>query len=447
MSKSDQMRAYFDSQRTLDLDFRLEQLKRLRRGIEEREEQILGALAADLGKSHYEAYFTEIGIVYHEISYYLAHLSRWVGKKRVRPSLASIPSCSYTIAQPLGVVLIISPWNYPFQLSILPLISAIAAGNCVLLKPSSRSSATFSVLKDLITSLYDPSYISLSNDRSVVEEQWDHIFFTGGTQTGRLIASSAARRLIPTTLELGGKSPAIVTESAHIRLAARKIIWGKCLNSGQTCVAPDYVLVDARQKGLLVEAMKSEVVAMFGTDPLSSPDLASIIDSDHFNRLISLFDGGTLLWGGQIDPKRLRIAPTLIGAVDLTSPLMQEEIFGPILPIIEFHDFDEALAFVKARAHPLAAYLFSGDVHQQRRFERELSFGGGCINDVVVHLSNSRLPFGGVGESGMGSYHGKAGFLAFSHTKAIVKGSSIIDIPVRYAPFPNALGVLKKILR
>ena len=447
MKDFEAMRAFFESGATRDLAFRQEQLKRLRQGLEQREERILEALEADLGKSAYEAFLTEVGIVYGEITDHLRHLGRWAKRRRVRSSLSSFPSSAYTTVDPLGVVLIISPWNYPFQLSLMPLVSAIAAGNCAVIKPSTQSSATFSVLEELVTSLFDPAYIQVTSDRSAIDEGWDHIFFTGGSEVGTIVATRAAERLIPVTLELGGKSPAIVTESANIPLAARRIAWGKFLNSGQTCVAPDYVLVDKRMKGPLVEEMKRAITAMFTSDPLSSGDLGSIINERHFNRLIALFEDGTLLWGGQIDPKRRRIAPTLMGNVDLSSPLMQEEIFGPILPIVEFDGFGEALAFIGKRPHPLAAYLFSQEKGEQRRFERELIFGGGCINDTVIHLSNPRLPFGGVGPSGMGSYHGKAGFLAFSHVKSINKSSTLIDIPVRYAPFASSLGVLKKLLR
>ncbi|MDX9916048.1 MAG: aldehyde dehydrogenase [Sphaerochaeta sp.] len=447
MSDVDAMRTYFTEGQTATLAFRLMQLRRLKAGIEEREERILDALKTDLGKSAFEAFSSEVGIVYSEISYHLAHLKRWMGKTRVKGALASMPSRSYTIAQSLGVVLIISPWNYPFQLSLVPLVSAIAAGNCALLKPSTQSAATTAIIAELITSLFDERYIQVSTDRSVIEEQWDHIFFTGGAQVGRMIAQSAAQRLIPTTLELGGKSPVIVTEHASPTLAARRIIWGKCLNSGQTCVAPDYVLVHTDAKAALVEAMKRSLTAMFGSDVLGSEDYSSIIGEDHFNRLITLFEYGKLLWGGQIDPKRLRIAPTLMGDVDLASPLMQQEIFGPILPIITYERYDEALAFIKERPHPLAAYLFSNDKNEQQRFVNELSFGGGCINDVVMHLANPRLPFGGIGESGMGSYHGKAGFLTFSHIKSITHTSCILDIPLRYAPYRSRLGLLKRLFR
>lgn len=445
MKEFNAMRAYHDEGETAGLAFRLEQLRRLKEGIEEREAQILEALRTDLGKSAFEAFSSEVGIVYSEISHHLAHLKRWMKKKRVKGALVSFPSRSYTVAQPLGVVLIISPWNYPFQLSLVPLVSAIAAGNCAVLKPSTQSSATTAIITELITSLFDERYIRVDTDRAIINEQWDHIFFTGGGEVGAIIARSAAERLIPVTLELGGKSPVIVTEHADIALSGRRIAWGKSLNSGQTCVAPDYALVHVSVKEAFVEAMKRSLSQMFGSDALVSEDLTSIINESHFARLISLFDDGTLLWGGQIDPKQRKIAPTIIGEVDLSSPLMSEEIFGPILPIIVYEHFDDALAFVKGRAHPLAAYLFSGSKEEQRRFTAELSFGGGCINDVVMHLANSHLPFGGVGASGMGAYHGKTGFLTFSHTKSITHSCHRIDIPFRYAPYRRGLGLLKKL--
>lgn len=446
MKEFDAMRAYHDAGETATLAFRQEQLRRLKSGIEEREAQILEALQTDLGKSAFEAFSSEVGIVYSEISHHLSHLKRWMKKQRVKGSLVSFPSRAYTVAQPLGVVLIISPWNYPFQLSLVPLVSAIAAGNCAVIKPSTQSRATTAIITELITSLFDERYIRVDTNRAIIEERWDHIFFTGGAEVGAIIASSAARRLIPVTLELGGKSPVIVTEHADIALSGRRVAWGKSLNSGQTCVAPDYALVHESVKSAFVEAMKHSLCEMYGADALVSEDLTTIINESHFERLIALFDDGTLLWGGQIDPKRRKIAPTIMGDTDLSSPLMREEIFGPILPIITYERFDEALAFVKGRAHPLSAYLFSNDKEEMRRFTDELSFGGGCINDVVMHLANPHLPFGGVGESGMGAYHGKTGFLTFSHIKSITKSSHRIDIPVRYAPYRRTLGLLKKLL-
>lgn len=441
------MRYYFESGATLPIGFRRAQLKRLGAGIKAAEGKILAALAQDLGKGAFEAYSTEVGIVYSEIKTHLKGLRRWSARKRVRQSIAAFPSSSYTIARPKGVVLIISPWNYPFQLSIVPLISAIAAGNCALIKPSAKSRATTAVIKELITSLFDPSFVQVNEDRSVIEERWDHIFFTGGTKTGSQIMRKAGESLTSVTLELGGKSPAIVEANSNIALAAKRIIWGKCLNSGQTCVAPDYVLVERPAKEALVQAMKASIIEMFGSNPMDSEDLGTIIDAKHFAGLISLLHHGTILSGGKYDEKRLKIEPTLFGDVDLQSPLMQEEIFGPLLPIIEYESFDEALSWVRDRPHPLAAYLFSNNSTHQKRFVEELPFGGGCINDVVLHLANSRLPFGGVGPSGMGNYHGEAGFLAFSHIKSITKSSRLIDVPVRYAPYKGKLGLLKALFR
>lgn len=441
------MRSFFESHATLDLSFRKEGLKRLAKAITEFEPQIFSALSHDLGKSNFETYATEIAFVQAEISFHLNHLDRWARRKRVLSSLMSAPSFSYTIARPKGVVLVIAPWNYPLQLALVPLISAVAAGNCVVVKPSTKSQATAAVIEELLHSVFDAEHVRVNTDRAVLDYQWDHIFFTGGAQVGRHIAAVAAQTLTPTTLELGGKSPVIVTKESNIALAARRIAWGKCLNSGQTCVAPDYLLVHHEVAKPLIEALKGELTGMFGSDPLGSEDLATIIDDEHFGRLISLFEDGKLLWGGQIDPKRRRIAPTLLSDVDLSSTLMTEEIFGPILPIIEFSTFDEALAFIAGRPTPLAAYLFSSSGKQQRRFVETLPFGGGCINDVVMHLTNPRLPFGGLSESGMGVYHGESGFRTFSHIKSIVRGSSLIDIPVRYAPYSGRLALLKKLLR
>ncbi len=445
-----EMQAFFQSGTTLDVAWRKEQLKRLKDGIHSYEKQILNALYEDLGKTDFEGFATELGIVYAEIDEHINHLDSWAGKHRVKHSLLSFPSKSYTIAQPLGIVLIMSPWNYPFQLTIAPLISAIAAGNCVILKPSRYSGHTALVIEELLSKLFYSNHVATFQggsemNRELLQHRYDHIFFTGSPQVGKLVMESAAKSITPVTLELGGKSPVIVEADADIALAARRIIWGKCLNAGQTCVAPDYVLVERKVHNALLEQMKLAITSMFGSDPLHSSDLGNIINDKHFSRLINLFSCGTLAWGGQIDPKTRRIAPTLITEPDLDSPLMQEEIFGPILPIVAYDTFEQAVTFIQNREHPLALYCFTKNKEHKNTILTSLIFGGGCINDVVMHLSNTALPFGGVGNSGMGTYHGVEGFKTFSHTKSMLESKTWLEVKLRYAPYRGKLALIKRL--
>ncbi|NCC12051.1 MAG: aldehyde dehydrogenase [Spirochaetia bacterium] len=445
-----EMRTFFASGTTLSVAWRKEQLLNLKKHIREYEKPIMNALFEDLGKSDFEAFASEIGIVYQEIDNHARHLERWAAKKRVKGSLLSFPSKAYTIAQPKGVVLVMSPWNYPFQLSIAPLVSALAAGNCIILKPSRYSFHTAQVLEDLLSKTFPSHHVATFQggsemNKELLSHRFDHIFFTGSPEVGRIVMQEAAKRLTPVTLELGGKSPVIVEADSDIDLAARRIIWGKCLNAGQTCVAPDYVLVDQKVEEQLLEALKRAVTAMFGTEALHHNDYPHIINQKHFSRLISLFDMGNLAYGGQIDPKSLRIAPTIITDPKLDSPLMTEEIFGPILPLVRYDSFEQALAFVQSREHPLALYLFSNNKEHQQQVVQTLQYGGGCINDVVMHLSNSHLPFGGVGQSGIGSYHAKDGFLTFSHTKSILQSSALLEIKLRYAPFRGKLALIRRL--
>ena len=444
-----EMRTFFASGTTLPIAWRKEQLKTLKAGIKDHEKMILDALNADLGKTDFEGYSTEIGIVYSEIEHTLKHLDRWSDKKRVRSSLLSFPSSSYTLAQPLGVVLIMSPWNYPFQLTIAPLVSAIAAGNCIIVKPSRYSSHTSKVLKNLLAKLFPSQYITTFEGGSEMNQEllthhFDHIFFTGSPNVGQIVMEKASKTLTPITLELGGKSPVIVEAQSNISLAARRIIWGKCLNAGQTCIAPDYVLVENSALKPLIEEMKRAITSMFGSDPLHNSELGHIINEKHFSRLVALLDQGKLVWGGQLDPKTLKIAPTLLTDVPLDSTLMQEEIFGPLLPIIGYETFEQALDFIAQRPHPLALYLFSDNKAHQKIVVSSLLYGGGCVNDTMMHLSNPRLPFGGVGDSGMGSYHAKKGFETFSHTKSILHSKTWLEVPLRYAPYKGKLALLKR---
>ncbi len=446
-----EMRTFFASGTTLPIAWRKEQLKNLKAGILSHEPMILEALSLDLGKSDFEGYATELGVIYEQIDYTLKHIDRFSDKKRIRSSLISFPSKAYTVAQPLGVVLIMSPWNYPFHLSIAPLVSAMAAGNCAIVKPSRYSAYTSKVLKTLLAKLFPSNYIATFEggsemNQELLSHRFDHIFFTGSPHVGKIVMERASRTLTPVTLELGGKSPVIVDAHCNISLAARRIVWGKCLNAGQTCIAPDYVLVHKSVQKLLIEEMKQAITAMYGSDPLHNEELGHIINDKHFSRLVTLMGQGKLAWGGQLDPKTRKIAPTILVDVPLDSDLMQQEIFGPLLPIISYNTFSEAVAFVAQRPHPLALYLFSENKEHQKIVVSSLLYGGGCINDTVMHLSNPRLPFGGVGESGMGCYHAKNGFDTFSHTKSILQSKTWLEIKLRYAPYRGKLTLLKRLL-
>ncbi len=441
-----EMTAFFDRGESRSLPFRKTQLLSLRTALLEHEEEILEALSSDLQKSKVESWMTELGIVLEQIAYHLKRIDTWAKPQRVRTTLSTFPSSSYTIAEPKGVVLIISPWNYPLQLTLVPLISAIAAGNCAIVKPSRQSRHTTLVIEKILSSIYPAHYIAAVTEGDLLSLPFDHIFFTGSTRVGKLVMKSASEHLCSVTLELGGKSPTIVDASANLTLAAKRIIWGKTLNAGQTCIAPDYVLVERTILPRFLERMKDAMKNQWGLDPLNNPDYPSIISHEAFDRLITLFEDGRIAYGGQIDPKRKRIAPTLLIDVDESSPVMEEEIFGPILPIIPFDAIDEALAFVKQRPKPLALYLFSQDRETQKKVTSELSYGGGCINDVVMHLANVHLPFGGVGQSGQGSYHAKEGFLSFSHVKPILKSRTFLDVPLRYPPYRGRrLKLIKRI--
>ncbi len=446
-----EMRDFFQTGTTLDVSWRKKQLKALRASISKHESAILKALHEDLGKSDFEGFATELGIVYSEIDQHLKHLDAWSRPKRVRSTILSFPSRSYIIKQPLGVVLIMSPWNYPFQLTIAPLVAALAAGNCVVVKPSRYSSHTSAVIAEILSKTFPSEYISTFEGGSemntaLLNYRFDHIFFTGSPTVGKIVMQKAARFLTPVTLELGGKSPAIIDEGTNLSLAAKSIVWGKLLNAGQTCIAPDYVLVRSELKERFLEELITAIQSMYGTNPLNNSEFPKIINQKHFTRLTELLGGGTLVYGGQLDPKLMKIAPTILTEPDLESPLMTDEIFGPILPVIAFDRFDEAFDFVERREHPLALYYFGKNKQNEKRVVESLLYGGGCINDTVLHLSNPHLPFGGVGASGMGSYHAQVGFMTFSHTKSILKKYTFLDVPLRYAPFKGKLSLLKRLM-
>lgn len=448
----EKQRDFFASGKTLDLKFRLEQLEALRRGIQKCEGEILHALESDLGKSAFEGYETEVGLVLEEISFAKKHLREWARSKRVRTPFLHFPSKSKIVKEPLGVVLIMSPWNYPFQLTMAPLAAALAAGNCAVLKPSRYAAATAEVMGKLVRDCFSPEYVCLFQggrdvNAALLRERFDHIFFTGSVDVGKSVMRAAAEHLTPVTLELGGKSPVLVDQTADIDLAARRIVWGKCLNAGQTCVAPDYVLVQEEAREELLRAMEKYIRVFYGAEPLKNPEYPKIINTKHFARLSSLLPEGKIRCGGRTDPENRKIEPTLLEDVSAEDPVMQEEIFGPILPVLSFREWDEALTFVKSREKPLALYLFTTDRAAKRRVLGEVSFGGGCINDTVVHLTNPHMHFGGVGQSGMGAYHGKKGFYTFSHEKCILEKSNALDIRFRYPPYGGRLSLLKKLMK
>lgn len=433
-------RAYFESGSTRSYAFRCEQLRRLRAAVQEGEAELTAALKADLGKPDLEGYVSEIGFVYAEIRHTLRHLRRWMRPEPAPTPLPLHPSRSYVVKEPLGQVLIIGPWNYPINLMLAPLVGAIAAGNVAVIKPSELALHTSRAVARLIAATFPPEYVAVLEGgvdvaEALLAEPWDHIFFTGSTTVGRIVARAAAEHLTPVTLELGGKSPCIVDREIDIAVSARRIAWGKFFNAGQTCVAPDYLLVHADVKEQLLSALTAQISTFFGPDPRQSKDYARIINERHFDRLVGLLGAGRLLAGGQHDRAERYISPTVLVDVPLTAPVMQEEIFGPILPVLTYRSLDEAIAVVRRFPKPLSLYLFSTNKETHQRVLADLSFGGGCINNTLVHLSNPHLPFGGVGPSGMGAYHGRHSFDTFSHRKAIVHTSLAVDLPVRYQPY------------
>ena len=444
-------RAFFDSGKTRSLEFRKDALQRLKHAIRRLRAEIAQALHADLKKSEAETFLGETSFAIEEINHSLSHLRSWMKVKRVGTPIVSWFGSSHIYSEPMGVVLIIAPWNYPFQLAVGPLVGAIAAGNCAIVKPSELAPNTSKMLAKLVGETFDPNYIEVVEggvevSEALLAEKLDHIFFTGSTAVGKHIMAAAARHLTPVTLELGGKSPDIVDNTADLNVAARRIVWGKFFNAGQTCVAPDYVLAPNGLKAELVAGFRKSLSEFFGDNPVNSPDYARIINQRHFMRLAALIDRSRVAIGGEVSEAGLYISPTVLVDVPHDHVSMENEIFGPILPVIGYEQISEAMNFVKARPKPLALYLFSGDRAQCDETLARLSFGGGCINDTLVHLANPRLPFGGVGESGMGAYHGKYSFDTFSHRKGIVKRSAWFDPRLRYPPYKNRLGIFKRLL-
>ncbi len=444
-------RQFFATGKTLDVAFRLRQLDILEKWMDLHEKDILHALYADLHKGAFEAYETEILLVKEELKTMRKHLPQWQRPKRVTAPLMHFPSKCRIYRDPYGLSLIMSPWNYPFLLSIDPLLSAIAGGNCAVLKPSAYAPATSALLHQLVSDLYDPEYIAVveggrAENQSLLAQKFDVIFFTGSPAVGKVVMKAAAEHLTPVTLELGGKSPCIVDDTADLDLAAKRIAWGKFINAGQTCVAPDYILCSSKTAPKLAKALECAIRSLYGAEPLTSPDLCRIVNEKHFDRLLHLMEYRDVACGGKHRREDLLIEPTVLQNVSRQDAVMQEEIFGPVLPIVNFDgDFDALLQDIEAQPRPLAAYLFTRDKGHEEKFLRRLRFGGGCVNDVVCHLATSKMPFGGVGESGMGSYHGRRGFETFTHEKSILKKSGKIDVKVRYAPYKDKkINLLKR---
>jgi len=427
-------------------------LKKLLHVLEQHEDAVIKALHDDFGKPAFEAVLSETFIVQNALRQTIRNLSRWAADETVRPSLLNFPSSDRIIKEPYGQVLVISPWNYPYQLALLPVIAAYAAGNAVVLKPSELTPNTSGLLSNLIAQVFNPVDVEVFQGGAEVaehllERRWDYIFFTGSVEVGSKVALAAARNLTPVTLELGGKNPCLVTKNANLTLAARRIVWGKFLNAGQTCIAPDYILVEASVKSKLITLLKSEIIAAFGLLPATSPDLARIVSDHHWKRLVEMLPAEKVVHGGQSDAQTRFIAPTIIDETDRDSALMQHEIFGPILPVLGYEEESDLDEMIGRYEKPLSLYVFSDDKLEAERLIRRFPFGGGCVNDVVSHFANDRLPFGGVGHSGMGAYHGKRSFDTFVHRKAILRRGTWLDIPLRYAPYKNKISLIRKWLK
>lgn len=447
-------RVFFATQATKSLDFRIEQLKKLKAGIEKYENRISAALKIDLGKSEFESYTTEIGFVYNSIEEAVINLKKWAKSKKVGNPIYLFPAKGFVIYEPYGTVLIIGPYNYPFQLLIEPLVGVIAAGNCAVLKPSEVAPHVAAIVSELIAEVFAAKYIraiegNVETTTSLINADFDYIFFTGSVGVGKIVMAAAAPNLVPVTLELGGKSPAIVDKSADVKIAARRIIWGKTLNAGQTCVAPDYLMVHAAIKAELIAEMKKTIGEFFGADPQKSDSYGRIINHKHFNRIKNIIESDKLgiVYGGRYDEEQKYIEPTLIEISSWDAASMREEIFGPVLPILTYNDLDQAIKEIENLPKPLALYLFTANTAVAEKVLQEVSCGGVCINDTLTHLANSNLPFGGVGNSGMGSYHGYDSFLTFSHKKSVLKRSVNLSSNLLFPPYDaKKLSIVKRVM-
>lgn len=442
-------RNYFNSGATLPVDFRISMLKKLYAAVKKYEHEIEAALTEDLGKSDFEGFMCETGIVLSEISYMIRHTGKFASRHRVHTPLAQFASHSYKQPSPYGNTLIMSPWNYPFLLTIDPLADAIAAGNTAVVKPSAYSPATSALVAKIIEESFSPEYIAVvtggrKENSELLNQKFDFVFFTGGQNVGREVLRHTAETLTPAVLELGGKSPCVIDSTAKLKLAAKRIVFGKYLNCGQTCVAPDYVLCHSSVKDQLIKEICTQITAQYSSEPLQNPDYGKIINEKHFHRILGLINPAKVVLGGESNESTLQIAPTVMDNVSWDDAVMQEEIFGPVLPVLTFDSYDELYRIMSSKPKPLAFYFFAEDKQRIREVTERCSYGGGCVNDTIIHLATSEMGFGGVGESGMGSYHGKAGFDAFSHTKSIVDKKTWIDLPMRYQPYKK--GIYGKLL-
>ena len=438
---------YFYSGETREYKFRVEAMERLYKSIKKHEKDLEDALLEDLNKAPDESYMTEIGLVLEEISFCKKRLKSWMAEKKVPTPVAIQPAVSFVSPEPYGTVLIMAPWNYPVNLCLIPLVGAIAAGNCAVIKPSAYAPASSRAIRLVIEDVFSEEYVAVieggrAENTELLEQEFDYIFFTGSPAVGKTVMAAAAKNLTPVTLELGGKSPVIVDATADIKLAAKKIAFGKTVNAGQTCVEPDYLLIDKTVKQNFYTEYKNALAEFFPGGDMSK--MGVIINEKHYRRVLSLLEGQTAVIGGGHDDARRFVEPTVLDGVDPESPVMQQEIFGPVLPVIEYTGLGEAVDFIRKRPKPLALYMFSNDESAVRHVLDSCSFGGGCINDTLVHLSTSYMPFGGVGNSGMGSYHGEKSFETFSHFRSIVKASGKFDLPVRYRPYSKAKSAMVK---
>jgi aldehyde dehydrogenase (NAD+) len=435
-----------------NINFRKESLIKLLNEVIVQENEIIQALYDDFKKPAFEAVLSETSYTILELKDTIKNLKKWAKPKRVFPSILNFPSTDYIYKEPYGKVLIIAPWNYPFQLALCPLISAVAAGNQVVLKPSELTPKTSEIIHKIITKVFDKNHVSVVEggvevSQKLLSERWDYIFFTGSVPVGKIVAKAAAVNLTPVTLELGGKSPCIIDETANLKLAAKRIVWGKFINAGQTCIAPDYILIQKDMKSHFVTYLKEEITKAYGENPSESPDLARIVNVKNWQRLVNMIEPNKVIFGGQSDIKDCYIAPTLVEETSLESDLMKDEIFGPILPILTYGKETEIENVLSKYEKPLALYIFTENKVFSKQMIQKYSFGGGCVNDTIIHILNNRLPFGGVGHSGIGAYHGRLSFDTFSHKKSIVKKANWLDLPMRYAPYNDKLQTIKKLLK
>ncbi len=445
-------KVYFKTQETKSIAFRIAALQNLKAEIISKEQAILNAIHMDFNKPAFETYITEISVVLSEIDLFIKNIKAWSKPKRVLPALLNFPSSEYIYKDPYGAVLIISPWNYPFQLAIAPLISAIACGNTVVLKPSELTPNTSKLLATIISKIFKPEHVlvlegNAETATNLLQLNWDYIFFTGSVNVGKTVAKAAAKHLTPVTLELGGKNPCIIDQTADVKLSAKRIVWGKFLNAGQTCIAPDYILIKASIKNEFYEALKNEITIAYGSNPEKSTDYTRIINKHNFERLKSFLDNETIIYGGETNPETNYISPTVLDESKRSSKVMKEEIFGPILPVISYSSFKDIEEIIYNYQKPLALYIFSTNAKFQTKLLNNFSFGGGAINDTIIQFTNHRLPFGGVGYSGIGAYHGKNSFKTFTHQKSIVKKANWLDLPFRYAPYGNKIKTIKTLLK